>query len=131
MSEQVARMAKVELRVIITYGKTDVYFWHGGQKYRTIYLDGGCDNVVIGEWEESVCAWARLEVVDSEKDQKPFKIELQTNVTTLTNRAMLEHLVSKANVAISDGYDMIIDMTDALQSLAGWDVHFSNIPTPK
>ena len=127
MSEQTAGIGEIELRIMTAHGKKNTCFWHEGQGYRTIHLDGGCDNILIGEWEESICAWAILEVVDAEKSPR---IELRTNLAASKSRAVLERMVSEANAAIRSGRSRAVDMTDELQ-LMGWNVCFSNDATPR
>jgi hypothetical protein len=127
MIGQSGEAGKLELRVINTHNRTEVYFWHDGQAYKTINLDGDCEEVMIGHWLESTCAWARLEVVgESQQGHKSFNIELRTNlIPSHPNHALLEQITQKANATISSGQNRTVDITDNLKALqsTGWKLH--------
>ncbi len=133
MSNQAREGERVELKIIITHGKTDVYFWHEGQKYIMINLDGGSEDYFIGDnpIPESLVSWACLEVIeDSPEGHKSSRIAFGANGIMPKSRAILEQLAQRANAAIRSGQNTTIDITDELQSI-GWDIYFSNTPTPR
>src|SRR5262245_20508738 len=122
-----AIIGRTELRISTQDGHKEVCFWHDNQAFQALHLDGGCDYMMIGNYEESICASAMLEVVYS---QKHPTIDYWGYGLSPAGGLILPYLVLKTKIAIRLMKNAAIDITRDLQAV-GWDVHYSNILMPR